>query len=291
MPLVMVETRRRQPDVDEAAIGLWLDRAGLHREQPGWFRASRVLGLHALCAVAGGAGALRLRDGREYALHTGDAWWLTPELAANYGAAPGTRWSHVALVFAGPLADALAARLGAGRLVAGGAGPAVEEAFRRLLPLLGRTGPAAAAARAAALLSALSRFGADAADGDPRLAAAVSILVRHPAGALDAAALARRVGLGPSQLRRLFAARYGCAPSAWLLRLRLERARELLAATDLPVAEVAATCGFADPFWFSRVFRRETGVAPQAWRGRQASRLKRGADAPYRAGADGQDGE
>lgn len=289
MPSVMVEARRRQPDGDEAAIGLWLDRAGLHRDQPGWFRACRVLGLHALCAVAAGAGALRLADGRRHALPAGDAWWLTPSLAANYGAAPGTRWTHVALVFAGPLADALARRLGAGRLVAAGAGPAVEDAFRRLLPLQGRTGAAAAAARAAALLSALSRFGADDAAGDARLAEAVAILVRHPAGAVDTAALARRVGLGASQLRRLFAARYGCAPSAWLLRLRLGRARELLAATDLPVAEVARACGFADPFWFSRVFRRESGAGPQAWRGRPAQRSNPRADAPCRGGAGRQD--
>jgi transcriptional regulator GlxA family with amidase domain len=130
-------------------------------------------------------------------------------------------------------------------------------------------GAAAAAARLAAVASACSRFSTASVDReDPRLIAAVAELARSDEGAVRVAALARRVGLGASQLRRLFARRYGCSPTAWLVRRRLERARELLAATDLPVQEVARACGFADPFWFSRLFRRENGASPASWRGR-----------------------
>ncbi len=269
MPDSFREILRRQPDANESAIGLWVDRVGLHQDGASWFRAFRILGLHALCAVSAGAGRLRLADGRESALRSGDAWWLDPEQAANYGPLPGTRWSHVALVFAGPLADTLVGQLRRQGPVSPGAGPAVEEAFRRLLPLAGRRGALAAAARLAGLMPALVRFGSVEAPDDERIAEAVALLSRHPAGVLDATALARRVGLGASQLRRLFAARYGLSPGAWLMRLRLERARDLLATTDLTVGAVAQACGYEDPFWFSRAFRREVGTSPQAWRGKR----------------------
>ena len=50
-----------------------------------------------------------------------------------------------------------------------------------------------------------------------------------------------------------------------LMRLRLERARDLLRDarfTDLPIAEIAARCGFADPSHFARRFRRQFAEAP-----------------------------
>lgn len=267
MPDRFVSTIHRQPDRHEQALGLWVDRIGRHPDATTWFGAFRVLGLHALCAVVSGTGALRLAGGGGGALASGDAWWIPPDAAANYGAAPGTRWTHVSVVFAGPLAEALAGSgLRPRGLVARGAGPAVEEAWRLLVPLMDRSGPAAAAARLAAVATACARFAPE--PEDPRLGEAVARLVRHPAGAVDVAALARAVGLGPSQLRRLFQRRYGCAPAAWLLRHRLGQARQLLAGTDLPIATVAAEAGFADPFWFSRVFRREHGRSPAAWRGR-----------------------
>ena len=50
------------------------------------------------------------------------------------------------------------------------------------------------------------------------------------------------------------------------MRRRLERAEELLVGTALPVQAVAEECGFADAFWFSRLFHRERGVSPRAWR-------------------------
>lgn len=269
MPNLLCEAKRRQPNAHEAALGLWVDRVGLHPDGASWFRAYRVLGLHALCAVTSGAGRLRLADDQESSLRAGDGWWLTPALAANYGPLPGTRWTHVSLVFAGPLADTLAERLRGRDPVAPGGGHAIEEAYRRLLPLAGRSGAVAAAARLAGLMPAVVRFAAGDDCDDERIASAVALLARHPAGALDTTDLARRVGLGPSQLRRLFSARYGISPGAWLMRLRLERARDLLATTDLPVGAVAEACGYADPFWFSRAFRRESSISPQAWRGRR----------------------
>jgi AraC family transcriptional regulator of arabinose operon len=51
-----------------------------------------------------------------------------------------------------------------------------------------------------------------------------------------------------------------------LQAVRLDAARRLLATTDLPVQAVARQVGYADPLYFSRVFRREVGKSPTGFR-------------------------
>lgn len=46
----------------------------------------------------------------------------------------------------------------------------------------------------------------------------------------------------------------GCSPKDYLLGIRLGRAKELLVATELPVAAVARRVGYEDPAYFSRLF-------------------------------------
>jgi AraC-like DNA-binding protein len=67
------------------------------------------------------------------------------------------------------------------------------------------------------------------------------------------------------RLARAFRAAYGAAPHAWLVQMRLVRARQLLARGGRP-AEVAATCGFADQSHLGRWFRRAYRVTPAAYR-------------------------
>lgn len=65
---------------------------------------------------------------------------------------------------------------------------------------------------------------------------------------------------------RLFRAATGLSPHQYVLQRRLARARELLLATDLPVAAVAARCGFADQSHLTRHVRRQFGRTPTALR-------------------------
>jgi AraC-like DNA-binding protein len=58
----------------------------------------------------------------------------------------------------------------------------------------------------------------------------------------------------------------GVSLSSWLTGMRMARARDVLAADDVPIADVGAAVGYDDAAYFSRVFRRYHGVPPQHWR-------------------------
>ena len=77
--------------------------------------------------------------------------------------------------------------------------------------------------------------------------------------------IARACSVSRSTLDKLFCRRVGHGPKEFLRRYRVDRARELLRRGDLSVSEVAAQTGFMDPFAFSRVFKRVTGVSPSRY--------------------------
>ncbi|MBX9813816.1 MAG: peptide-methionine (R)-S-oxide reductase MsrB [Sphingomonas sp.] len=78
--------------------------------------------------------------------------------------------------------------------------------------------------------------------------------------------VARQIGVSPRHFGRAFRQSVGLPPHQWLLRRRIDAARELLAAGDSPLAEVAVQCGFADQSHFTSTFRRATGTTPGRYR-------------------------
>ncbi len=84
---------------------------------------------------------------------------------------------------------------------------------------------------------------------------------------LPVAIVARAAGMSPSRFHDRFLNEIGEPPATWLRRLRLARAKQMLA-TGRPVTAVAHDLGFPSSQWFATVFRRHTGVAPSAWRPR-----------------------
>ncbi|MGI8868826.1 MAG: helix-turn-helix domain-containing protein [Mycobacteriales bacterium] len=87
--------------------------------------------------------------------------------------------------------------------------------------------------------------------------------------ALTRADLERVSGRGTSTLHDLVARYLGAAPMEYVAQRRMERARQLLSATHLPVTTVGRRCGYLDPYYFSRVFKRHTGDSPRAFRARR----------------------
>jgi AraC-like DNA-binding protein len=84
--------------------------------------------------------------------------------------------------------------------------------------------------------------------------------------------LAHLAGCSRAQLCRRFRTALGCSPIAYVLRLRLEAARELLTTTGLDIAAIAAKCGFSDRYHLTRAFSARYRQGPAAYRRESAQR-------------------
>ncbi|MFJ9810211.1 helix-turn-helix domain-containing protein [Streptomyces sp. NPDC101158] len=232
----------------------------------------RTLDHHVAVLVSSGSGWYLGTDGRRTTVTAPALIWLTPGTPHHYSADPTSGWDESFVDFTGPatatytelgyiepdrpvvpLADAAPARAVIAR---------IARAARPGNPLLEvETGAAVHE-----LLVALRRARADTnADGDPVLAA----LARDAFRRLSVAEHAARHGMTPAELRTAVRRTAGCSPKDYLLTVRLGRAKELLAATDLPVAAVARRVGYDDPAYFSRLFTRRVGTAPVRFREQQ----------------------
>ncbi|MCS0503932.1 GlxA family transcriptional regulator [Ancylobacter mangrovi] len=101
---------------------------------------------------------------------------------------------------------------------------------------------------------------------DPTLARAVRLMegtIEHPLGV---AGIARRLDVSPRHLERLFRRHLGTGPASYQLGLRLERARELLRLSVLPITDVGLACGFQSAAHFSTAYARRFGRPPSTER-------------------------
>jgi len=105
-----------------------------------------------------------------------------------------------------------------------------------------------------------------AARAEPGLWRARDFVLAHLDGDLGLDVLAREAGMSQISFAQRFSAAYGETPYKFVLRQRVERARQLLAASDLPIAEVALRTGFCSQSHLSDVFRRMVGETPASFR-------------------------
>jgi AraC family transcriptional regulator len=101
---------------------------------------------------------------------------------------------------------------------------------------------------------------------DRRLRRAIEFMHDNCARELSLAEIADAAYLSEFHFARLFKKITGTTPHAYLAALRIERARKLLAETDLPITEVGAQVGYNSQSHFTKIFREATGITPHAFR-------------------------
>src|SRR5271163_2216525 len=99
-----------------------------------------------------------------------------------------------------------------------------------------------------------------------RLKRAIDYVEAHLDNPVSLADIASSAGLTRMHFAAQFRAATGLRPHEYLLRRRIERAQEMLAATCMPVVDIALSVGFQTQSHFTSVFKRYAGQPPRAWR-------------------------
>ncbi len=238
----------------------------------------RVLGACQILFVTAGRGEFESRATGRQAVRAGTALIILPAVWHRYRPDPATGWVEHWVELRGAVVENLRR---AGILAADRAVVPVE----RRLELEGifegvharlATAPSLACdpERAALGLQILALVtGASERREAPRtISASVGQAERLMADLLERPrsipAVARGLGVAYSYFRREFKRHTGLSPHRYMNRLRLEKARRLVGATDEPLKAIADRLGFSSQYHFSAAFRRHFGLSPSAWRRR-----------------------
>jgi AraC family transcriptional regulator len=101
---------------------------------------------------------------------------------------------------------------------------------------------------------------------DDQLRAAIDYIHDHIGESLELRSISRAAGLSEFHFARLFKAATGDSPFQFVTRTRMERAKQLLRKTRLPIFEIAERVGYRKPSHFSARFRAVSGCGPEAYR-------------------------
>jgi len=93
-----------------------------------------------------------------------------------------------------------------------------------------------------------------------------SFLIKHLAEDLSVNRLTSEFGISRSKLYQSCETYLGKGIGTYIAELRMDKARQLLKETTLPITEVSAQCGFKDYNYFCRVFKKDTGISAKKYR-------------------------
>lgn len=231
---------------------------------------------HILIVCLEGDGFARIGS-KTWPVRQGEAVLLPPGRKHRYGADAGHPWSILWVHFTGEGA-ADHRRM----LLADETGPvfplrdlalvveAFEETYRHVLGGYRDTDLIGLSTACGRLLGAC-RLQRGAREGrrreaEERVLRTIRFMRGNLARPLSLADLARTSGWAASHFSAVFRKQTNTAPLVFLTRLKLQRACELLKSGESTVAQVAAAVGYDDAFYFSRLFAREIGLPPTAYR-------------------------
>ena len=234
----------------------------------------RVLHEWQLILVERGGGAVEFRN-RRHVVGENSLIVLPPGCWHRYRPDATTGWTTLWIGFGGDLADRLVGNLGfspTGEVR--DASHAIR--FRRLFAdtatdILehGQYNVYSTAAQIPSLVAALIESGEP--DTDPTLRQelihrAQSYIAEHASETVDFSVLAESLGVTYRTFRYLFAKEVHASPLQYKLEIRLARAKNLLASSDMPIAEIARSLGFESTWYFAHFFQKRVNMSAATYR-------------------------
>lgn len=165
----------------------------------------------------------------------------------------------LAVRLTGACADQLRLAVGEGRFADGAACPGAAELIAQLCR--SATGPVAYA-----LLCALSHADEPARPLPPLVREAVQAIRQNYMALYGVEELSEQLGVSKSHLVRVFREEMGLPPGKYLMQVRLDAVKALLLQNEYNLDTIAGLCGFSGANYLCRVFKKEVGVSPAAWR-------------------------
>ncbi|UVI28222.1 AraC family transcriptional regulator [Paenibacillus spongiae] len=233
--------------------------------------------------VMSGYGTFEI-EGKRYDCKQGDTFIIFPEVLFTYAADRTSPWSYRWVAFKGPLAQPLLGRIGitpSEPVVCVRNLRTVTRLYRDLeRAFQGSDYPELSDLEASGLLRLLLKeFGSDnteklafdtletVPDIERQIQQAIRLLSLQYAQPVSIEDLSRTLGYHRMHLSRMFKQATGLSPMKFLLKIRMERAVDLLTGSShLSIDHIASSIGYADPSYFSKQFRKCFGVSPTEYR-------------------------
>ena len=239
------------------------------------WKHGRVLDALQIVLISSGSGWLETHETGKRKIRAGMVFLLLPGVWHRYRPDPQSGWTESWIEVQGPVVDELltAGTFPPGSVLRGGAiDGGLEEALESIHREFFKTHPgfqpelAAAAMRVLALCSRAAQGKARPSRIQRAVREAERHLIEHHAEAVNVEELAVKLGVAYSHFRRAFRAQTGLAPWKYVIRLRLARARRMLASGDAKLEDIAARVGFSSGFHLSNAFKQAYGESPDTWR-------------------------
>ncbi len=229
----------------------------------------RVLDHHVAVVVSKGRGWFAVAGGDRQEVVAPALLWLVPGVGHHYAPDQAQGWEECFVDFDGEAVDAYA-ELGyvtpASPVVPLGDVTVVRDIVSRIVRCARGGGPLAQVDASAAVHQLLVALRRARADSTPSGGSLLDALARDALLPISVAEIAARRGMTLPELRAAVRRSTESGLKEHLLTLRLNRAKELLATTRMPVHGVAQAVGYEDAAYFSRLFTRRVGLTPGRFR-------------------------
>lgn len=235
----------------------------------------RMLSQHQVLYISQGRGEFEAEGAGCCELEAGDAFLLFPGVWHRYRPLPETGWTEYWVGFAGDYAARLTGSLFSPvrPVVHVGHMDSLLRLFVHMSEIMQTTPPGyrlLAAAEAMSILMHLHALAGVEHQNDPReiqcINQAKCLLVEQAGKPVHWESLARDLDMSYTRFRKVFKQLTGHSPLQYLIEIRINKARELLLESSLPIGQIASKVGFESVYHFSSTFHAKTGRSPSDYR-------------------------